>query len=158
MNNDPNPQPFSLASDLVANNTRAILIIDNCASDLHARLSQLAQKKASLLSVLTVEYDIRDDQPEGTEVFEVQVASTELIEKLLQKRFPKLSQVDTRTAADFSGGNRRIAIALADTVSRGGTLASLSDTQLFERLFMQRQGQDRLLLEMAQACALVLFV
>ena len=155
MNNDPNPQPFSLASDLVANNTRAILIIDNCASDLHARLSQLAQTKASLLSVLTVEYDIRDDQPEGTEVFEVQVASTELIEKLLQKRFPKLSQVDTRTAADFSGGNARIAIALADTVSRGGTLASLSDTQLFERLFMQRQGQDRLLLEMAQACALV---
>jgi hypothetical protein len=155
MNNDPNPQPFNLASDLVTNGTRAILIVDNCASDLHAQLSQLVKTTASSLSVLTVEYDIRDDQPEGTEVFEIQVASTELIEKLLQKRFPKLSQVDVRTAADFSGGNARIAIALADTVSRGGTLASLTDTQLFERLFVQRQGQDRSLLEMAQACALV---
>ena len=60
-----------------------------------------------------------------------------------------------RTAADFSGGNARIAIALADTVGRGRTLASLSDTQLFERLFMQRQGQDKSLLEVAQARALV---
>ncbi len=155
MNNDPNPQPFSLASDLVANDTRAILIIDNCASDLHERLSQLAKTTASPLSVLTVEYDIRDDQPEGTEVFEVQVASPELIEKLLQKRFPNLSQVDRGTAANFSGGNARIAIAIADTVSRGGTLASLSDSQLFERLFIQRQEQDRSLLQMAQASALV---
>ena len=40
-------------------------------------------------------------------------------------------------------------------MARGGTLARLSDTQLFERLFVQRQGQDRSLLETAQACALV---
>jgi hypothetical protein len=32
---------------------------------------------------------------------------------------------------------------------------TLSDNQLFERLFLQRQGQERSLLEMAQACALV---
>jgi hypothetical protein len=155
MNNDPNPQPISLASDLVANRTRAILIVDNCASDLHSRLSELVRTTASSLSVLTVEYDIRDDQPENTEVFELQVASIELIEKLLRIRFPDISQIDARTAADFSGGNARIAIALADTIGRGGTLASLVDTQLFERLFVQRQGQDRSLLEMAQACALV---
>lgn len=155
MNNDPDPQPFSLASDLVAIGTRAIFIVDNCAPDLHARLSELVRKTASSLSILTVEYDIRDDQPEGTDVFEVRVASTELIEKLLQKRFPKLSQVDARTAADVSGRNARVAIALADTVSRGGSLGALSDAQLFERLFVQRQGQDRSLLEMAQACALV---
>jgi hypothetical protein len=154
MNNEPDPQPYSLASDLIANGTRAILIVDNCASNLHARLAELVKKTASSVSVLTVEYDIRDDQPEGTEIFDIQVASIELIEKL-QKRFPKLSQVDARTAAEFSGGNARIAIALADTVGRGGTLASLSHTQLFERLFVQRQGSDRSLLEMAQACALV---
>ncbi len=155
MNNDPSPQPFSLASDLIANRTRAILIVDNCASDLHARLSELAKTTTSVLSVLTVEYDIRDDQPEGTEVFEVQVASIELIDKLLQKRFPNLSTVDATTAAEFSGGNARVAIALAETVARGGTLSSLNNTELFERLFAQRQGKDRSLLAMAQACALV---
>jgi hypothetical protein len=154
MNNNPEPQPFSLASDLIADASRAILIIDNCGADLHARLSTLVKTRSSSLSILTVEYDIRDDQPEGTEVFEIQVASIELTQKLLQKRFPNLSQIDRKTAAEFSGGNARIAIALADTVSRGRTLASLNDTQLFERLFVQRQEQNQSLLHMAQACAL----
>ncbi len=155
MSDDPNPQPFSLVSDLIADGARAILIIDNCAPDLHARLAGLVKARASPVSVLSVVYDIQDDMPEGTEAFEVRAASIELIEKLLQNRFPNLSQIDSRTAADFSGGNARVAIALADTVARGGTLARLSDTQLFERLFVQRQGQDRSLLETAQACALV---
>jgi len=155
MNDEPNPQPFNLASDLVANNTPAILIIDNCASDLHARLATLVRKTGSPLRVITVEYDIQDDLPEGTEVFELRAASAELIEKLLQMRFPNLSQIDRRTAAEFSGGNARIAIALADTVARRGTLASLSDSDLFERLFEQRQGRDHSLLTAAQACALI---
>jgi hypothetical protein len=155
MNNDPSPQPSGLASDFIANGTRAILIVDNCAAELHARLSGIAKSPASLLSVLTVEYDIREDQPEGTEVLEMLVSSTELIRKLVKNRFPCLSDVDASTAADSSGGNARIAIALADTVGRSGSLASLNDAQLFERLFVQRQDQDRSLLEMAQALALV---
>ena len=89
MSNDPDPQPFSLASDFIANKTRAILIVDNCASELHSRLSGLAKTAESSLSVMTIEYDIRDDQPEGTEVFEMEAASTELIERLLLKRFPE---------------------------------------------------------------------
>jgi hypothetical protein len=44
---------------------------------------------------------------------------------------------------------------LADTVSRGGPLATLNDVQLFERLFVQRQGQSESLLDAAQACSLV---
>lgn len=155
MNDEPNPQPFNLASDLIANGARAILIVDNCASDLHARLAALVKATTSPVSVLTVEYDIQDDLPEGTAVFEVRAASNDLIQKLLQARFQNLSQIDARTAADFSGGNARIAIALAETVGRGGTLTKLNDTQLFERLFVQRQGQDRSLLETAQACSLV---
>ncbi|HEY5236809.1 MAG TPA: hypothetical protein VIJ62_00390 [Rhizomicrobium sp.] len=155
MNNGPDPQPTILASDLIANTTRAILIIDNCASELHGRLSEVAKKPPSELSILTVEYDIRDDQPEGTSVFEVQVASTDLIEKLLRRRFPNLSQIDAHTAADFSGGNARIAIALTDTVAQSGTLDHLTDDQLFQRLFVQRQDQDKALLEVAQVCSLV---
>jgi hypothetical protein len=155
MTDDPNPQPFSLASDFIADGTRAILIIDNCAPDLHGRLASVVKARASAISVLTVEYDIQDDLPEGTEAFELRTASIDLVEKLIRIRFRNLSQIDSRTAAEFSGGNARIAIALAETVERGETLAKLSDTQLFERLFVQRQGRDRSLLETAQACALV---
>ena len=58
-----------------------------------------------------------------------------------EKRFPKLSQVDAQTAAEFSGGNARIAIALAEAVKRRGVpLGSLSDAQLFERLLTKGAG------------------
>lgn len=124
-------------------------MVDNCAPELHARLSDVAKAPASLLSVLTVEYDIRDDQPEGTSVYEVQAGSAALIEALLLKRFPRVSQVDAHTAAEFSGGNARVAIALADTVAKGGTLEKLSDDLIFQRLFVQRQGQDGWLLKVA---------
>jgi hypothetical protein len=88
---------------MVAVGTRAILIVDNCPSDLHARLAEIVRAQFSQLSVLTVEYDIREDQPEGTDVYEIRAASTDLVETLLRNRFPSMSQVDAHTAAEFSG-------------------------------------------------------
>jgi hypothetical protein len=49
----------------------------------------------------------------------------------------------------------RIAITLAATVGRHETLSSLTDRDLFQRLFQQRHQHDSGLLQAAQACALV---
>src|SRR5205807_9366273 len=118
MSDDPDPQPIGLASDLIASKSRAILIVDNCASDLHRRLSEVCRAPGSLLSVVTVEYDIRDDDPEETDVFRLEPSSADLIEKLIRARSKMVSQVDARTIASFSGGNARIAIALAGTIKK----------------------------------------
>lgn len=152
---NPDPQPTGLVSDLIANRTRAVVIIDNCPQDLHRRLSELCGGQTSTVSVLTVEYDVRDDQPEGTQVVTLDTSSPELIEKLVRRRCPHLSQVDARTIAEFSGGNARIAIALAETVGRSDTIAGLSDEDLFQRLFRQRQDSNEALLLAAQACSLI---
>ncbi len=151
----PDPQPFGLASDLIAQGSRAILVIDNCPPDLHRRLSELCRSPNSPLSVLTVEYDIRDDQQEGTEVFKLEPASKELVEKLVRKRFHAVSQVDAGTIAEFSGGNARVAMALAATVGNGETITGLKDEDLFRRLFQQGHQRDDDLLRVAQACSLV---
>jgi hypothetical protein len=156
MGDAPLPPPTALASNLAAEAEHAILVVDNCASDLHARLVEIAKRPSSPLSLLTIEYDIREDQPEGTDVFEVTVASVALIEALIRARFPSLSQLDARTAAEFSGGNARIAIALAESALRGGgSLARLSNEDLFNRLFAQRHAEDRNLLSVAEVCALL---
>src|SRR5438552_1979512 len=81
----------------------------------------------STVSAITVEYDSREDEPEGTEVFRLEPSSTELIETLLTRRYPEVSEVDVRTLAAFSGGNARIAIALAGTIGKKETIAGLSD-------------------------------
>ena len=109
----------------------------------------------STVSVITVEYDIREDQPEGTEVFELEVSSEALIEKLLKHRFSSLSSIDLRTIAQFSGGNARVAISLAETVHRDETIAGMSDENLFKRLFEQRNAPNESLLVAAQGLSLV---
>ena len=155
LSDDPDPQPTGLASDLIANRTRAILIVDNCPPDLHRRLAEVCGGQSSTVSVLTIEYDVRDDQPERTQVVRLDTSSPALIEALLRQRYPHLSQVDARTIANASGGNARIAIALAETVDRSDSISGLSDEELFQRLFRQRQDSDNALLLAAQMCALV---
>lgn len=107
------------------------------------------------MSVITVEYDIREDQPEGTQVVTLETSSPELIEKLVQRRFPHISQINARTIAEASGGNARIAMALAETVERSESIGGLSNEELFQRLFRQRHEPDNALLLAAQACSLV---
>ncbi|WP_421955135.1 hypothetical protein [Polaromonas sp.] len=155
LSDNPDPQPTGLASDLIANRTRAVLIVDNCPPDLHRRLSDLCATSGSTVSVLTVEYDVRDDQPEGTQVVTLDTSSPELIQKLVRRRFSHLSEVNARTIAEASGGNARIAIALAGTVEQSDTVADLSDDELFQRLFRQRHAPNDALLLAAQACSLV---
>ena len=155
LSDDPTPQPTGLASDLIANRTRAILIVDNCPPDLHRRLSELCRGQASTVSVITVEYDVRDDQPEGTEVATLDTSSPELIEKLIRHRYSHISQVDARTIAEASGGNARVAISLGETVDRGDSIAGLSNDELFQRLFRQRQDPSDALLRAARAFSLV---
>ena len=154
---EPDPLPGAMLSQLIASKSPAILIVDNCPSDLHKRLTQQVQSASGIgnVSLLTIEYDIRDDLPEETDVIELKAASGDLIESLLGSRYSDLSQVDRQRIAEFSGGNARIAIALASTVGLGGPLASLKDEDLFQRLFEQRNPTDPNLLRAAEAFALV---
>ena len=151
----PNPPPAGLASDLIADQTRAILVIDNCTPELHRKLSEVARAAGSAVSVITIEYDIREDQPEGTDVFALDTSSIPLIEKLVARRYPDLSQIDTQTIAEFSGGNARVALALASQIEKTETVAGLSEVELFKRLFQQRHYPDPSLLWIAQACSLL---
>jgi hypothetical protein len=155
MSDNPSPQPMGMISDLIADQRRAIVVVDNCAPDLHRRITEVCRGDISTVSVITVEYDVRDDEPEGTEVFRLEPSSEDVISQLIARRFPTMTQADTDWIAKFSGGNARIALALAGTVERGESVAGLRDEELFRRLFHQRQTPDDSLLQAAQACALL---
>jgi len=155
ISDSPDPDPPNFARRLIALRKPAILAIDNCPPDLHKRLKNICSAKGSKVSLITVEYDVREDQPEDTEVILLEPASTELIEKILLVRFSHLTEVGARTIANFSGGNARIAIALAGTVKHGEDLSELRDSELFDRLFKQRNEPSRSLLRAAEACSLV---
>jgi hypothetical protein len=152
---DPDPGPTAFAEQLIAAGSRAVMIVDNCPPELHTRLMKTCSGSQSSVSLLTVEYDIRDSFPEETSVLRLLSASDGIIERLVQKRFSHISQVDARTIAYFSGGNARVALALSNTVQLGETLSGLRDEELFDRLFWQRNDPDANLLRSAEMCALV---
>ncbi len=155
LSNNPNPSPIALASELIATRKRAILVADDCSPELHRSLSEQCRLPDSSLSVITIEYDIREDQPEGTDVFILEATSVHLTDKLIRNRFPELSQVDAGKIAEFSGGNGRIAIALASRIGKNESIAQLSDGGLFRRLFQQTNQPDEALYSAAQALSLV---
>jgi hypothetical protein len=149
------PDPIQLADQLIARRHSGFLVIDNCSEDLHRAINQRCCQENSTVRLLTVEYDIREDLPSETDVYRLQPSDDQLIEELSSQRYPEVSQIDRSTIARFSEGNTRVALALAESVLHGGSLAGLGDNELFNRLFYQRNAQDRDLLDAAKAASLV---
>lgn len=149
------PTASKFVSYLIANSLEAFVVLDNCPPDIHRELQKLIAQENAKLSLLTIEYDISDDQPEGTDVIQLDPSSEKLISRLIQKRYPNLNELNADKIAEFSGGNARIAIALADRVEPDETLMNLTDNELFLRLFHQRKDKSEKLLESAELLSLV---
>jgi hypothetical protein len=155
MNDDPSPQPTGMISDLIASRACAVVVVDNCASDLHRRIAELCRTPECSISVITVEYDVRDDEPEGTKVYRLEPSSDELVSKLVRRRFPEMMLPNVDTISKFSNGNARIALALASGIDQHESIAGLRDEELLKRLIQQRHEFDENLIKAAQACSLL---
>jgi hypothetical protein len=152
---ETNPTARDMARQLVIMRQRVILIVDNCNPATHSELARICYEAGSQVSLITVEYDVRDDEPEHTEVFRLQSASSEMVELWLEKTFANVTQVDRRTISEFSDGNFRVARALAETLAKGETLGKLKSRDLFERIFQQRNEPDQDLLAAAEDLSLL---
>lgn len=152
---NPIPDPKSVAQQLIGAGHAGILAVDNCRPELHDKLTSTCSVSNSKISLITVEYDVQDDQPDDTDVFRLEPASDKLIEDMLLAMFSAIDDINARTIAHVAGGNARIAIALAKTVEKGEDLSSLKNRSLFNRLFQQQHEVDKDLLKAAEVCALV---
>lgn len=149
------PSARDMARQLILRGQRAILIVDNCNPTTHGELARICSDGSSAISLITVEYDVRDDEPERTEVFRLQSAAPALVAEWLESLFPHVSKVDRERIAEFSDGNFRVARAVAETLERGETLGKLKSRELFERIFHQRHEKDQSLLAAAEDLALL---
>ena len=150
----PVPSSRQVFERLRAEGLPAVLVLDNCPAGVHRSLAGLAAE-AEHVKLITVEYDIREDSSETTSVVQIQAEGVGVAKELVQQRYPSLGQLNAERIAEFSGGNARLAIALAGRVTDHEGLSAFSDRQLFERLFWQGDAQDKELLETAQVLSLV---
>lgn len=149
------PTARDMARQLIGAGERAFLIVDNCNPATHSELAKICGTSDSHVSLLTVESDAQDDEPEHTDVFRLQNVSPEVVGKWIAKTFPAISQIDRDQIADFSDGNFKVARALAETLRKGETLGRLKNRDLFTRIFEQRTGADANLLQAAEDLSLV---
>lgn len=155
LGDDLSPTASELITYLIANDFSNYVVLDNCPPDIHRKLQKQVSLNQAKLSLLTIEYDISDDRPEETEVIHIEPSSEKAVSKLIQKRFSFLGSINADKIAEFSGGNARLAIALASRVDADETLTNFSDEDLFKRLFNQRKGEAESLLESAAVLSLV---
>ena len=153
---EPDPAPQLMLERLIHSEKPAMLVIDNCSPELHRSLLQIcASIKNTSVSLLTIEYDVREDEPEDTEVVFLKTASDEVIVSLIENRFPAISNIDANRISEFSSGNARIALALCRSLRSKRNFSSFSDEQLLRRLFVQRNNDDETLWKIAEVCSLV---
>ena len=152
---EPDPSASAMLDWLIAKNCRAFMILDNCPSKLHSLLASRVSAASGDLSLITVEYDIRDDKPQTTEVIHIEADGPDVAQELLLRRFSSIGQVNARRIAEFAGGNARVSLAIAERVREGESLATLPDEELFDRLFEQRKGRDGDLRKQVEALSLV---
>ncbi|MFD1254917.1 hypothetical protein DEVEQU_00533 [Devosia equisanguinis] len=155
LSDDVDPQPTAMVEALKDNGHETYVVVDNCSQELHRRLSEIVAKPGSRLGLITVEYDIRDDLPEGTSCYRLEGSSDAVIKELLVRRYKHLTAHDVDRVTQFSDGNARVAFALASASERSNELAQLTDDDLFRRLFHQKHIENDELLSAAEAASLV---
>jgi transcriptional regulator with XRE-family HTH domain len=140
----------AMAEHLARSGIEAVLVFDNCAAAAHRQLASIVALEGSRTRLLTIDYDVGDEQPEATLVVKLERNSEGLLGDLLKQRAPAIGEYERARLAEFAGGNARIALGIA----RGS--GALDDNELLDRLFQRGRGQeDRETRRAAEAAALV---
>mgnify|MGYP001807474566 CR=1 FL=1 len=140
----------AMAEHLARSGIEAILVFDNCTATAHRQIASIVALEGSRARVVTIDYDVGDEQPEGTLVIKLEKNSEGLLGDLLKQRAPDIGEYERARLAEFAGGNARIALGIA----RGS--GTLDDNELLDRLFQRGRGQeDRETRRAAEVAALV---
>lgn len=153
LGDSPNPIPEHFIDELIQKNSFSILIVDNCGQDTHANLTK--KIKGRNISLLTIEYDVNDELPESTSVYKLKPISIDVVKKVIERHYPHINDLNSRKIAEFSGGNYRLALAIASNIEQTENISLLTDTLLFERLFWQNRQKNDQLEKIAQQFSLV---
>lgn len=153
--NNPNPNPISFVQQLISLEKRAIIIVDNCIKEQHSKLAEIVKQNDSRLSLLTIEYDAKQDDIIETDNYYMVSTSDIIIERYLKNSFPEIHPANIDTIVEASGGNFRMAKYFALSIDKDKSIGVLNNSELFDRLFMKENKINEALLKTAEICSLL---
>ena len=154
ISNEPNPVPITFIQELLLLQKRVILIIDNCDKELHNKLAEFVCDISSKLSMLTIEYDVKEDMNIESYNYYLDTSSDNTIRKLLKRDFNYIEDSNIETIVKCSDGNFRIAKYLAKTIDRNESIGTLRSEGIFKRLFFQENEENQDLLDVGRICSI----
>lgn len=150
----PDPVPVTFIQEIIALKKRIILVIDNCDKELHNVLAKFCNHIDSQISLLTIEYDVKEDINIESYNYYLDTSSDETIRKVLKRDFDYISDKNIDTIVSCSDGNFRVAKYLALTIDKNSDIGTLKSEELFKRLFFQGNELNEKLLEVGRACSI----
>jgi len=152
--NSPNPVPITFIQELITLQENVIIIVDNCEKELHNKLAEFVCGLNSKISMLTIEYDVKEDINIESYNYYLDTSSDETIRKLLKRDFDYIEDNNIETIVKCSDGNFRIARYLAKTIDRNESIGTLKSEEIFKRLFFQNNIENTDLLDTGRICSI----
>lgn len=144
-----------LTEQVATSGAHAVIVVDNCTAQTHGQLAEIVKRRHSRASLLTIDFDVGGEKSAGT-VVTLGENSELVLQSVLAERAPRLSDAERRHLAEFSGGNARIVLKLAEAGGSGVDLSKLNDGQLLDRLFQSGRVEcDHTARGCAEAASLV---
>ena len=135
----------SVVQSLADSSVRAIVVVDQCTTETHQDLAAMVKRTSSRLSLVTIDPELpAGTLPSGT--LQVDLAASEVVEGLLKQVAPDLPSDDQRRLLKFAYGYPKMAVLIGQAWLRDGSIATVSDDDLVERVLVGRSLFDRQIL------------
>ena len=151
-----NCAPIDMVNKLMEKRAKAIIVLDNCSGILHRKIRKRIYSEKSNISLITIEFDTNEDNPEATEVITINsTGSVNIAKELILRRPLGIGREGAERIASAAGGNARLAVVLADNARNAENIGMLSDRQIFDNIFWQGNDRDQNLRKHAELLSLV---
>ena len=152
--NNLSPEPITYLQRLIELKQNTILIVDNCEASMHNKLTEICQRQDSHISLMTIEYDVKEDDNVESNNYYLSTTSDNVIRNILERDFKSINMSNIDSIVRFADGNYRIAIYLAKSFLKSKNIGVLNDNEILEKLFYQGKKVNEKLLKVGEVCSL----
>lgn len=132
---------LKLALEIADAGSTAILVIDECADDIHLKVAEFAGRDGSSLRVVTLNVETKIIQAKNTLTIRLERADDAMVKAIAKGIVPELNETDTRFIAELSNGYPSMAV-LAAQQNGDGRQTIKSVEQIMDRVIWGRRTRN----------------
>lgn len=154
---DVKDQLLNIAREIADTRSRALIIVDDCPDEIHARLSETVHREGSRCHLMTIGVETKSHGIHQNLIVELNAASNELIGHIAEATNKEVSSRNASLIRDLSQGFPRMAVFASRALEDGDEKLSSVET-LISRLVWGEREEDLSAFESLQLISLFTIV